>query len=162
MPSLNVDTLVEALRLEPHPEGGWYREVHRAAKTLELPRGPRAACTAVHYVLPGDSFSALHRVASDEIWSWYDGAPLELSLLDAGGRYTRHVLGRDPAAGETPLAVVPAGCWQGARPVGDGAAWCGCFVAPGFDFADFELAERAELLAAHPAHAELILQLTRA
>jgi hypothetical protein len=162
----DLETLIRTLALQPHPEGGWYREVHRSTETLELPRGTRTTSTAIHYVLPAGSFSALHRVASDEIWSWIDGDPLELSLLHADGRYEQIRLGRDLAAGESPLAVVDAGVWQGARPLDTrdagsaGHAWCACFVAPGFDFADFELAERAALSAAFPDHAALIERLT--
>jgi predicted cupin superfamily sugar epimerase len=156
----DVDTLIRALDLQPHPEGGWYREVHRSKEVLDLARGPRSACTAIHYVLPAGAFSTLHRVASDEVWSWIDGDPLELSVLGAGGQCEAMRLGRDLAAGERPLAVVPAGDWQGARPLGERYAWCACFVAPGFDFADFELGARAELTAAFPAHAALVERLT--
>jgi hypothetical protein len=157
---IDVDDLVRLLDLRPHPEGGFYREVHRSAEGLDLARGPRAACTAIHYVLPAGAFSALHRVASDEVWSWFDGDPLDLHVLHPDGRYERVSLGRDPAAGEVPLAVVPAGAWQGAGPAAAGGAWCGCTVAPGFEFADFELGARRELLETFPGHRELVRRLT--
>jgi len=157
---IDVDQLVRLLSLRPHPEGGFYREVHRAAEVLELPRGPRAACTAIHYVLPPGRSSALHRVTSDELWTWFDGDPLELHLLHPDGRYERIPLGRDVAAGQRPLAVVPAGVWQAAGPAAAGGAWCGCTVAPGFEFADFELGEWAALLAAFPDQRALIERLT--
>jgi predicted cupin superfamily sugar epimerase len=157
---IDVENLIALLDLRPHPEGGFYREVHRSEQRLELERGARAACTAIHYVLPAGAFSALHRVTSDEVWSWFDGDPLDLHLLHPDGRYERTSLGRDAAAGEVPLAVVPAGAWQGAGPATAGGAWCGCTVAPGFEFADFELGGRDQLLQAFPDQRELVRRLT--
>lgn len=154
--------LVAALGLRPHPEGGFYREVHRSAETLALDRGERAACTAIYYLLPAGAFSALHRVrSSDEIWAFFDGAPLELWTLVPGGAPRLEVLGRDFAAGERPIAVVPAGVWQAAVPRGDRHSLCACVVAPGFDFADFEMPARCDLLLRHPEHADFIRRFTR-
>ncbi len=157
---MDVQTLIRTLDLEPHPEGGWFREVYRSSSFLDLSRGPRSTCTVIHYVLVAGAFSALHRVASDEVWSWIDGDALELSLLTPAGGHQPVVLGRDLVAGQRPVAVVPAGVWQGARTLGDGHAWCTCTVAPGFEFDDFELGRRAELLAAFPEHADVVERLT--
>lgn len=156
--------LVAALDLSPHPEGGFYRETHRGALVLEgLPHGgPRSAHTAIYFLLPAGSFSALHRVASDEVWHHYDGDPLELHTIDEAGRHDVVRLGRDVLGGERPQHVVPAGVWQAAVPLGDRHALCGCTVAPGFDFADFELPPRGDLIARFPALAEVIVRLTRA
>jgi predicted cupin superfamily sugar epimerase len=124
----DLDDLVRRLALAPHPEGGWYRETYRAATVVESARGPRSASTAILYLLPGGVRSRWHRVASDELWHLYDGAPLRLHLRDGG----RLLSTREPQA------LVPAGAWQAAESTGDWSL-CGCTVAPGFDFSDFEL-----------------------
>lgn len=131
--------LVAALGLAPHPEGGFYRETFRSPVVVPTARGPRAASTAIYYLLPAGARSARHRVASDEAWHHYAGDPLELTVEHLDGRREVLVLGPEVAAGQRPQAVVPAGAWQAARPLGDRFALCGCTVAPGFDFADFEL-----------------------
>ena len=144
--------MVRRLGLIPHPEGGFYRETFRSAETLSLADGRlRSASTAIYFLLPAGTYSAWHQVASDEVWHHYAGGPLRLYLLGQG----EHRLDRDH-----PQAVVPAGVWQAAEPVA-GAVLCGCTVAPGFDFADFRLADRGSLTAAYPADAELIRRLSR-
>jgi len=160
---------IARLGLRPHPEGGFFRETYRAADTLApaaLPSrfdGPRAASTAIYFLLTHDSFSALHRIRSDELWHFYAGDALLLSALDpATGACTATRLGADPARGETFQAVVPAGAWFGAEVAAPGSfALVGCTVAPGFEFADFELAERRTLLDRHPAARAVIERLTR-
>jgi len=158
-----VRRLVAELGMAPHPEGGFYKETWRGALTLGgLPHGaPRAAHTAIYFLLPAGTFSALHRVKSDEVWHHYDGDPVDLHLIDERGAHTVEVLGRDLARGERPQRVVPAGVWQAAVPRGSRFALCGCTVAPGFDFADFEMPPRGELLARFPAQAEIVTRLTR-
>lgn len=159
-----ADTIVRALNLQPHPEGGFYRETFRSMLPLQGLKhvgGSRAASTAIYYLLPGGSFSALHRVASDEVWHHYDGDPLELHTIDRGGLHATVRLGRDVVAGERPQHVVPAGVWQAAVPLGERYSLCGCTVAPGFDFLDFEMPEREELLTQFPLLASLIERLTR-
>ena len=128
--------IIAALGLERHPEGGWYAETFR-----DNPDGGRSHSPAIYFLLEQGDVSAWHRVRdAAEVWHHYAGAPLELTICDEGGKRSRHLLGSDLAAGERPQAVVPAGWWQTARSLG---AWtlCGCTVAPGFDFAQFELAE---------------------
>jgi uncharacterized protein len=128
--------IIAALGLERHPEGGWYAETFR-----DNPDGGPGHSTAIYFLLEQGDVSAWHRVRdAAEVWHHYAGAPLELTICDEGGKRSRHQLGSDLAAGERPQAVVPAGWWQTARSLG---AWtlCGCTVAPGFDFAQFELAE---------------------
>ena len=155
--------IVATLGLAPHPEGGFFRETWRSTTLLHaLPRGLRAASTAIYFLLPAGTFSAFHRVASDEAWHHYDGDPLDLHLIDDGGAHSVVALGRDFARGELPQYVVPAGMWQAAVPRGERYALSGCTVAPGFDFADFELPPRADLLARFPGAHELIERLTRA
>jgi predicted cupin superfamily sugar epimerase len=167
---LTADLLIEMLELLPHPEGGFYRETYRAPGTIAaaaLPGrfgGARAFSTAIYFLLRGDQFSALHRLRCDELWHFYVGAPLEVIEITGGGRLVVTRLGPELGAGEVPQAVVPAGHWFGARlaePRPDAFALVGCTVAPGFDFADFEMARRDDMLAAHPRHESLIRALTR-
>jgi predicted cupin superfamily sugar epimerase len=152
---------VDALGLLPHPEGGLYRETYRSPLVLNAPQGERAASTAVYYLLAAGSFSAWHRVRSDEVWHHYAGDPLELHVIDSRGNHQRIELGSVRSTGQRPQHVVPAGSLQAAMPLGKRFTLCGCTVAPGFDFADFEMPSRAELLAAFPALSGIIERLTR-
>lgn len=157
---MTVEALVRRLGLAPHPEGGFYRETFRSPVVVQTPRGPRAASTAIWFLLPGGAFSAWHRVASEEVWHHYDGDPVTLHTLSPEGDYRAEVLGHDVDAGQAPQRVVPAGTWQAASCEG-AFALCGCTVAPGFEFSDFELADRASLAGAFPAHAGAIERFTR-
>ena len=149
---MDAEDVVRRLGLLPHPEGGYFRETYRSRLTLELPDGRRrAASTAIHYLLPAGTWSTWHRVASDEVWHHYDGGVLRLHLLGVGTRLLHH---RDPQA------TVPAGVWQAAEPEGE-AVLCGCTVAPGFEFQDFELGRADELVTAYPDEAALIRRLAR-
>lgn len=134
----NAESIIEALRLRPHPEGGHYAETWRA----DAPHDERPVGTAIYYLLRAGERSRWHRVDAAEVWHFYAGEPLTLSIADASGDTApvRHVLGMDLAAGQRPQVVVPAGAWQSAEPEG---AWTlvGCTVSPGFDFAGFELAD---------------------
>jgi hypothetical protein len=133
---LDARRLIETLDLAPHPEGGFYRETFRDARQIAP---GRAASTAIYFLLEAGPGSAWHRVDATEIWLFHAGAPLLLSLRADGRTATSHRLGADLLGGERPQAVVPAHCWQAARTLG---AWTlvSCVVAPGFDFAKFELA----------------------
>jgi predicted cupin superfamily sugar epimerase len=159
--SAEVVATARALGLTPHPEGGLYRETFRAPLVVPTAGGDRAASTAIYFLLPAGTFSALHRVSSDEVWHHYDGDAVDLHTLGDRGEYAVQRLGRDLAAGEQPQRVVPAGVWQAAIPLGSRFALCGCTVAPGFDFADFEMPSRAELLRRFPEHAPLLERVTR-
>lgn len=154
---------IERLALVRHPEGGWYRETYRSAERTDaaaLPSrfsGPRTLSTAIYYLLAAGERSALHRIKSDEVWHHYAGDPVALWMLDASGEARTVMLGGD---GE-PQALVPAGVWYGARLApGGGWALMGGTVAPGFEFADFELAQRSALIAAFPQHRAMIEALT--
>ena len=160
---LTADDWIARLGLIRHPEGGWYRETYRSSERIERaalpPRfgGPRAFSTAIYYLLRAGERSALHRIKSDEVWHHYAGDAVELWLLEEPGGARQVRLGGD---GE-PQVIVPAGVWYGARVVAGGAyALMGGTVAPGFDFADFELADRAALLAKWPGQRAIIETLT--
>lgn len=133
--SLDPRALIGALGLQPHPEGGHYREIFR-----HIPAdGGRGASTAIYYLLAPGERSRWHRVDADEAWHWYGGGALSLRLSAEGmGVETVH-LGPDLASGQRPFAMVPRGWWQAAAPV-DGWVLCGCTVAPAFEFSGFEMA----------------------
>src|SRR5262245_55493857 len=157
---------IETLGLTRHPEGGWYRETYRSGETIDraaLPTrfdGDRAFSTAIYYLLESGDFSALHRIRQDEVWHFYDGAALTLHLISPDGAYSSIRLGRMARGGDRPQAVTPAG-WTFAATVDEPASFAlvGCTVAPGFDFADFELPPRAELIGLYPHLRERIEQL---
>jgi predicted cupin superfamily sugar epimerase len=155
---------IRALDLRPHPEGGHYRETYRAAETITPPgfAGPRALSTAIYFLLQGHEFSALHRLRSDELWHFHAGAPLRVVELTPAGVLREHRLGPDVGAGERPQVAIPAGSWFGAR-VADSASFAlvGCTVAPGFDFADFELGDPSELRARYSRYVDTIDRFTR-
>ena len=163
-----VEALCALLGLVPHPaEGGFFRETYRSADLVPpgaLParyRGPRAAATAIYYLLAPDTVSAMHRLATDEIFHFYLGDPVEMLHLRPDGTHRVTILGPDLEAGQRPQVVVPRDVWQGARLVPGGRlALLGTTVAPGFDFADYETGERAALLARHPGARDLIVALT--
>ncbi|WP_201986710.1 cupin domain-containing protein [Hymenobacter rubidus] len=153
--------LIQQLRLQPHPEGGYYRETYRADLGITVESGARrSVSTAIYYLLEDDNRSHFHRIQSDELWFFHQGQPLELLLLQ-NGQLTTITLGHDVGRGELPQAVVPAHTWFGARvKSGAGFSLVSCTVAPGFDFADFELAERTQLTREFPSLAALIEQFT--
>ncbi|MFL6350250.1 MAG: cupin domain-containing protein [Bryobacteraceae bacterium] len=159
---------IDQLKLEPHPEGGFFRETYRAPLVIEqsaLPstfQGSRTASTAIYFLLAGEEFSALHRLAADEVWHFYAGAALLIHSIDLTANHSLVKLGQNPDVGERLQWVVPAGHWFGScleQP--DQYALVGCTVAPGFDFADFEMAERVALTAQYPQHRNMIDKLTR-
>lgn len=131
-----AEAVIRRLGLVRHPEGGWYRETFRDAGARI---GTRAASTAIYYLLQADEVSRWHRVDAVEVWHWYNGAPLSLTLSVDGRASETLVLGPHHDAGSEPQRVVPAGVWQTARSLG---AWTltGCTVAPGFEFTGFEVA----------------------
>lgn len=154
--------LVAALGLIPHPEGGYYSELYRSDVTVHPAdgRGPRAALTTIYFLLPGAAVSRWHRVQSDEVWHFYEGAPLDLWMASPdGGQANQYRLGPLDGA-QRPAWTVPAGWWQAARSTG-AYTLVGCTVGPGFDFRDLALAgdqpaTAAALRARHPALAELL------
>lgn len=132
---MDAEDVIQRLELEPHPEGGWYRETWRH----EPGDGSRGAGTAIYFLLAVGDRSHWHRVDADETWHHYDGGPLRLRTWSEGGEVIETILGSNLAAGQTPQATVPASVWQSAEPTG---TWtlAGCTVSPAFEFTGFELA----------------------
>lgn len=164
----NAAYWLDKLQLTRHVEGGAFREVYRSA--LIIPRkslplffqGDRAASTHIYFLLAEGQFSAFHRIAADEHWHFYSGDPLIVYEINHNGRLLTHRLGNDHMKGESFHAVIKAGSWFASVPAdGSEYALVGCTVAPGFDFADFELADKETLANQYPEYAALIRRLTR-
>lgn len=157
----DAERLIAELGLRPHPEGGWYREIFRSKKRVQFESGYRAlersALTCIYYLLEGEEISALHRLRADELWSHHAGGALEVYAIEPAGTLRSYRLG-EPAF----TVALEAGTWFGAR-LAEGSPWAllSCAVAPGFEFEDFELAQRGVLSAAFPQHAMVIAALTR-
>jgi uncharacterized protein len=143
---MNARELVDELSLLPHPEGGWYREIHRSRERVQTRRGLRSALTTIHYLLEQQQSSRWHVVEADEVWHFHAGAPLELLEYDpATRRFVRHMLGEVRDGNET-VGVIAADVWQAARSRGE-YSLVSCTVGPGFEFEDFRF------VAALPGHA---------
>ena len=160
--------IIARLNLTPLPgEGGWYRETYRSPERIAAGALPprygaaRCFCTAIYYLLTPETVSAMHRVKSDEIFHFHLGDPVTMLQLHPDGTAAIVTLGTDIAAGQQLQAVVPAGTWQGAvLNEGGRFALMGCTVAPGYEFDDFELGRRSDLIGRFPQHAALIERLT--
>ncbi len=135
---LTAADVIRLLDLNPHPEGGHFRETFRDRREVDT---GRAASTAIYFLLARDERSHWHRIDTTEVWHWYGGAALELEIAREDGRRETVRLGSDLSSGECPQAIVPAQAWQTAQSLGDWTL-CGCTVAPGFEFATFELAPK--------------------
>ncbi len=165
---ITAEEIIKLLDLKPHPsEGGYFAETYRSAETLApgaLPArysGPRAAATAIYYLLTPTTFSAMHRLRTDEMFHFYLGDPVEMLQLWPDGSGRTLVLGSDLRHGMKPQAVVPRGVWQGSRlRKGGKFALMGTTVSPGFDFADYEAGSREQLAGAYPGFRETITALT--
>ena len=165
---LTAAYLIDKYHLQRHPEGGYYYETYRSTELVQqhaLPQrfsGDRCFSTAIYFLLVGDEFSSFHRIAADEVWHFYAGSPVEIVMIDPKGEAMTVFLGNDPEAGLVYQFRVPAGVWFASRcAVSDGFSFVGCTVAPGFDFADFELAKKEELTSLFPQHEQLISRFSR-
>ncbi|MGK7395807.1 MAG: cupin domain-containing protein [Candidatus Cyclobacteriaceae bacterium M3_2C_046] len=160
---------INHLNLNKHPEGGYFREVYRGEQiipenTLSAGyQGPRNVSTSIYFLLEGKDFSAFHRIKSDETWHFYVGSALEIyQLEDTNRNYSKIVLGTEVLNQQQLQYTIPRNHWFAARVVDpDGFSLVGCTVAPGFDFADFELAESGQLIKHFPQQEALIVRLTR-
>jgi uncharacterized protein len=166
---LTAAQIIERLKLVPLTiEGGYFRETYRSELSLPAEALPddystdRNVSTAIYYLLTPDTFSPIHVVKSDEVFHFYAGDAVEMLQLRPDGSARVVIFSNKLASGHEPQLVVPAGVWQGCRLVcGGNWALMGCTVAPGFDYADFALGNRAELIALHPTHADMINALTK-
>lgn len=144
-----AENLVETLNLLPHPEGGFYREEYRSPISITTSSGDRSLATSIYYLLRAGEASAWHRIRSDELWFFHCGGPLTVNVMTPNEGQQRIILGPDISLGHRLSVVVPAGLWFGATPsAGTSFSLVSCVVAPGFDFADFELASAGDSLPA--------------
>ena len=160
------EQIIKELGLEPHPEGGYYKETYRSEGSIPdgaLPdfKGERVFTTAIYFLLTPYVFSAFHKIKSDEMWHHYDGSAIELHMISPEGEHSIVIIGKDFSNNEHPQYVVPAGYWFASR-IKDEAEFSllGCTVSPGFDFHDFVLAKREELTLMFPQHGKIIAELT--
>lgn len=148
--------------LHPHPEGGYYKEVYRSENPVLRPSSPqlKQACTSIYYLLEGADYSGFHRLLSDELWYFHIGSPLHIHVIGEDGAYHVHELS-DRQTGSFSVAIKAGQWFASAIPSKSGFVLVSCAVAPGFDFAEFEMAKKHELLALYPQHAQIINQLCR-
>jgi len=158
---------IQALGLEPHPEGGFFKVSYRSQITApneDLPdnfSGERVLAGSIYYLLIGEDFSALHTLQQDELWAFHDGTGLIIDMLDAEGTHSQKSLGKDPTSADQPQVLVPAGRLFAASVRDGGYALVSCVTIPGFDFADWEMPSRKSLLETFPQRRELVTKLTR-
>jgi len=163
-----VDTLIQRHGLEPHPEGGWYKQTYKSHEQVDaeaLPRrfgASRVFSTAIYFLLEKGNFSAFHRIKSDECWHFYTGDPLLIYIIEQTGELKVISLGSDTEKGQSFQYVVPANCWFASSPAPQ-SKYCfvGCTVSPGFEFEDFELANATALSVMYPQHKSIIMELCR-
>ena len=163
-----AESIKNALELLPHPEGGYYKETYRSEGVIsknclpEVFNGERNYVTCIYFLLTSDTFSAFHKINQDESWHFYKGTSITLHIISPDGHYTKVVIGNNITQGQLPQYTVPGGHWFAATVDGDDHyALLGCTVAPGFDFSDFTLPPRADLLEQFPQHRDIITSLTR-
>jgi len=162
MDDRNADYWITHLRLQPHPEGGYYKEVFRSETEIMRPPSllPKKACTSIYYLLEGADFSGFHRIASDEIWYFHKGAPLNIHVIDKAGEHLILELSDKPTGSLS--VVVNAGFWFAADiPSANDFTLVSCAVAPGFEFSEFEMGGREQLTALYPQHSGLFVKLCR-
>lgn len=162
-----IENLIARYDLKPHPEGGFYAETYRAEATIDFTNegafpSNRSYGTAIYFLLISDSFSAFHKIKSDEIWHFYAGSPIEIIEITPTGECIKTVLGQDYNKGQVFQYTVLAGNWFASRVLNNQPfGLVGCTVAPGFSFEDFEMPTRAKLLESFPQHNNIIVELTR-
>lgn len=162
-----VQEIIKVLDLKKHPEGGYYKETYRSKGFInsdsldENYSGNRNYSTCIYFLLTSEQFSAFHKINQDEIWHFHKGSTIELHTISDNGIHQKHFIGNDILNNEEPQLIVPGNYWFAAKIVKSNSyALVSCTVAPGFDFSDFILPTRSELLAQFPEHKELITQFT--
>ncbi len=163
----SADILIEKFALVSHPEGGYYKETYRASGNisdsvfLEKYSGSRDFSTSIYFLLNAKDVSKFHRLKSDELWFFHLGSAVRIHVIGKNGEYHNILLGDDINAKENLQAVIPGGCWFGAEMVDKTSfSFMSCVVSPGFDFNDFELATRKELISEYPQYSDIIKRLT--
>ena len=151
----SIEEIVDFYGLLPHPEGGFYAETYRSSLTIDTPRGKRAASTAIMFLITKDSISHFHRLTADEGWHFYAGDPLKLLQLTPEGELSEIIIGTNIKEGQRLQHIVPAGDWFASTSFGE-YSLVGCTVAPGFDFEDFEMANKKDLISKYPRHSEVL------
>ncbi|MEO2061544.1 MAG: cupin domain-containing protein [Christiangramia sp.] len=164
----DIQNTIEKLQLQPHPEGGYFREIYRSPEIIPKKAlknnysGDRNVCTSIYFLLTSESFSAFHKIHQDEIWHFYQGSRISLQIISASGEHSEIMIGNNLQKNEHLQYVVPGGNYFAASvQEPDSFALIGCTVAPGFDFDDFYIPKREELLKKFPRHANVIHQYTR-
>ncbi len=158
---MTAKRLIQTLQLQPHPEGGFYRETYRTEEKITTVDGKvRNIGTAIYFLLEDEDKSHFHRILSDELWFFHQGEPMEIMMIQDGKLHTS-LLGNNIEQGEVPQLIIPANIWFAAR-VKDskGYALVSCTVSPGFDFADFELANKKDLISEFPEYQSVIDEFT--
>ena len=163
-----IQKIIDKLDLLSHPEGGFYKEIYRSSGTIHSSSlgsefiGNRNYATSIYFLLTSDTFSAFHKINQDEIWHFYDGSPIELHVISESGKHTQHTIGKDIFNGEVLQLVVPANHWFAAKVINENQySLVGCGVSPGFDFKDFNLPKRKDLIEKFPQFEALITKFTR-
>ena len=163
-----IQTLIEKLKLTPHPEGGYFKEVYRSKGVIEVKDdnlqlyGNRNYCTSIYFLLTSEVFSAFHRIHQDEIWHFYEGAPIIIYVISPSGELKSYTIGNDLLKEQEFQVTIPANHWFAAKVDKENAyGLVGCTVSPGFDFADFELAKKEELIKMFPQHRNIISEFCR-
>jgi len=162
MDNENASYWIEHLNLKPHPEGGWYKEVFRSLQPVLRPGSDEInqACTSIYYLLENADYSGFHRIVSDELWYFHKGSPLYIHVIDEDGVYTQYELS-DRETGNLSVAV-KGGLWFAAEiPSKQGFTLVSCAVAPGFEFSEFEMAEKDKMIQLYPQHADLLSRFCR-
>ncbi|WP_417799872.1 cupin domain-containing protein [Tenacibaculum sp.] len=164
---MTTQQLIKKFDLTEHPEGGFYKETYRSNGIIKNEHlnsnfvGDRNYSTCIYFLLTSEKFSAFHKINQDEIWHFYKGSTLKLHMISPEGNYSFVLIGNDFANDEFPQFVVPAGYWFAAEVNKENSyAFTGCTVAPGFDFNDFVLPKREELILLFPEHKEIVTKLT--
>lgn len=163
----SVSDIIKRLQLQPHPEGGYFKETYRSQGIIpndsldQAYSGDRNFSTAIYFLLTSDSFSAFHKINQDEIWHFYDGSPIRLYMISPEGELSSQLIGSNLEQGELPQFVVPGGYWFSAEVVNSKSySLVGCTVSPGFSFEDFVMLPCEDLVKMFPEHREMIIKMT--
>ncbi|MEQ9035824.1 MAG: cupin domain-containing protein [Gracilimonas sp.] len=163
-----ITSLISHFDLEEHPEGGYFKETYRSEGVIpeavfpDIFEGSRNYCTGIYFLLTSDTFSAFHKIRQDEMWHFYQGSPLTIHMISTDGNYSKQVVGLNFDNGELPQFTVPKEYWFAAEVNEPNSySFVGCTASPGFDFRDFELAEKERLSSQFPQHKNIISRLTR-